>query len=288
MGGGGSPPPRPPPPRPPPHPPHTLEAQSRQRDALVALGTMAAGLAHEINNPAAASVRAVDALRDMADTLLESLVHLAERAPNAEAFVTLDALRREIDPLAADPDPIAVADREELLTTWLDHHGIAESWRIAPQLAAAGVDTAWCDRAAAVLPAETLEPGFTWVASTLATTALLDEVKESTARVSNLVGAVKSYSQVDRASFQVIDVTDGIESTLVMLGHKLRGGVTVVREYAGDVPSIEAVPGELNQVWTNLIDNAIDAMDGHGTLRVVTRVDGDRVIVEIIDTGHRA
>lgn len=136
-----------------------------------------------------------------------------------------------------------------------------------------------------MVSAETLEPGFTWVASTLATTALLGEVKESTGRVSNLVGAVKSYSQLDRASLQVIDVTDGIESTLVMLGHKSRSGVTVVREYAGDVPSIEAVPGELNQVWTNLIDNAIDAMDGHGTLRIVTSVDGDRVIVEIIDTG---
>ena len=110
-------------------------------------------------------------------------------------------------------------------------------------------------------------------------------MKESTRRISELVAAVKSYSQMDRASMQRIDVTEGIESTLVMLGHKLRGGVTVVRDYGADVPRIEAYAGELNQVWTNLIDNAIDAMDGTGTLAVSTRADGDDVVVEIGDTG---
>ena len=110
-------------------------------------------------------------------------------------------------------------------------------------------------------------------------------MKESTRRISELVAAVKSYSQMDRASMQRIDVTEGIESTLVMLGHKLRDGVTVVRDYGADVPRIEAYAGELNQVWTNLIDNAVDAMDGAGTLRVATRADGDAVVVEIGDTG---
>ena len=103
--------------------------------------------------------------------------------------------------------------------------------------------------------------------------------------MSELVAAVKSYSQLDRASLQVIDITEGIESTLVMLGHKLKTGVTVVRDYDAELPRIEANPGELNQVWTNLIDNAIDAMDGKGTLRVSTRPDGDHVVVEIADTG---
>ena len=110
-------------------------------------------------------------------------------------------------------------------------------------------------------------------------------MKESTRRISELVAAVRSYSQMDRASLQQIDVTDGLESTLVMLGHKLRDGVTVVRDYGADVPRIEAYAGELNQVWTNLIDNAVDAMDGAGTLRVATRADGDGVVVEIADTG---
>jgi signal transduction histidine kinase len=123
------------------------------------------------------------------------------------------------------------------------------------------------------------------VASTFSVATLLGEVKESTRRISELVAAVRSYSQLDRASMQQIDVTDGLDSTLVMLGHKLRDGVTVVREYSADVPRIEAYAGELNQVWTNLIDNAVDAMDGRGTLRVATRVEDDSVVVEIGDTG---
>jgi signal transduction histidine kinase len=123
------------------------------------------------------------------------------------------------------------------------------------------------------------------VASTFSAATLLGEVKESTRRISELVAAVRSYSQLDRASMQQIDVTDGLDSTLVMLGHKLRDGVTVVREYSADVPRIEAYAGELNQVWTNLIDNAVDAMDGRGTLRVATRVEDDSVVVEIGDTG---
>ena len=122
--------------------------------------------------------------------------------------------------------------------------------------------------------------------STLATASLLSEMKDSTRRVSALVAAVKSYSQLDRSSLQLIDVTEGIDSTLVMLGHKLHGGITVVRDYATDLPRIEANPGELNQVWTNLIDNAIDAMDGSGTLRLSTRADPEDVAVEIGDTGH--
>ena len=116
-------------------------------------------------------------------------------------------------------------------------------------------------------------------------TTLLGEVKESTHRISDLVSAVRSYSQLDRASVQLVDVTEGIESTLVMLAHKLRNGITVVRDYGDDVPRIEALAGELNQVWTNLIDNAVDAMDGSGTLRVSTRRHGAGVVVEIADTG---
>ena len=262
-----------------------MDALSRQREALAALGTLAAGLAHELNNPASAATRAVDALQTTCDTLLESLVRLAEESLSAAQFVKLDALRREIDATPASVDAIAVADREDVLITWLDAHDIADSWRFAPALALAGVEVEWCDRVAEVLHPAALEPGLEWVASTVSTTALLSEIKEATGRVSNLVAAVKSYSQLDRASLQLIDVTEGIESTLVMLGERLRGGITVVRDYADGLPQIEAIPGELNQVWTNLIDNAIDAIDGEGTLRVSTRADGDGVVVEIADTG---
>jgi signal transduction histidine kinase len=263
----------------------TMEALSRQREALVALGTLAAGLAHELNNPASAATRAVDELQTTYDNLLTSLVHLAEGSLTTEQFAAIEGLRREIDPSSADTDPLSVADREQELMDWLDEHEVADSWRIGPPLAWAGVNVIWSERVAEVLDSSALGPGLEWVASTLSATALLSEIKEATARVSDLVATVKSYSQLDRASLQTIDVTEGINSTLVILGEKVRDGISVVRDYADDLPLIEAIPGELNQVWTNLIDNAIDAMDGKGTLRVSTRREGDGIVVEIADTG---
>jgi signal transduction histidine kinase len=267
------------------HTARSIESTARQRESLVALGRLAAGLAHEINNPASAAGRAVDALDDACAVLLSSVGRLARDELSAEQFAALDALRGEIEPQATDPDPLLLADREQALSSWLTRHGVEREWTIAPPLAAAGVDLAWCERAATVLEGPALEAGLEWVASAFSVATLLGEVKESTRRISELVAAVRSYSQMDRASMQHIDLTDGLESTLVMLGHKLRDGVTVVRDYSADVPRIEASAGELNQVWTNLIDNALDAMDGTGALRVATHVEGDGVVVEIGDTG---
>ena len=262
-----------------------IDALSRQRESLIALGTLAAGLAHELNNPASAATRAVDELQATCDRLLGSLVDLAEGSMSAEQFLALDALRRGIDTPPPGADPLAVADREEALADWLDAHDVPRSWEMAPTLASAGVDVAWCEQVAQLLDADSLPAGLEWAVSALSTTTLVSEVKEATGRVSDLVGTVKSYSQLDRASLQDIDVTEGIESTLVVLGEKLHDGITVVRDYADDMPRIEAIPGELNQVWTNLIDNAIDAMEGKGTLRVTARPDDDHVIVEVADTG---
>jgi signal transduction histidine kinase len=264
----------------------TIESTARQRESLVTLGTLAAGLAHEINNPAAAATRAVHALEEASQMLLSSLTRLAQGDISAAEFTALDTLRREIEPRTRVLDPLEMADHEDALSAWLERQGVERDWLIAPPLAAAGVDLAWCERASRVLgDKDTLEPGLEWVASTLSVANLLSEVKDSTRRISELVAAVRSYSQLDRASVQRIDVTDGLESTLVMLGHKLRGGVTVVRSYDGDVPLFDAYAGELNQVWTNLIDNAVDAMDGSGTLTISTRAEGDEVVVEIGDTG---
>ncbi len=263
----------------------SIESTARQRSALVTLGTLSAGLAHELNNPAAAAGRAVDALADACQMLLASLARLASLGITASQFIALDSLRCEIEPLAADSDPLTRADLEQDLSGWLSSHGVEREWSIAPALAAAGVDPAWCQRAASVLDEAALEPGLEWVASTYSIATLLSEVKESTRRISELVAAVKSYSQMDRASMQSIDVAEGLESTLVMLGHKLQGGVTVVRDYDAGLPTIQAYPGELNQVWTNLIDNAVDAMDGTGELRVSIRSATDEVVVEICDTG---
>lgn len=268
------------------HTARNIEAGARQREALMALGKLSAGLAHEINNPAAAATRAVDGLAGEIQVLLSSLERLARNEITARQFYLLDALRREIEPRPAVVDALALSDQEEALSTWLSRHGVQRDWVLAPPLAAAGVDLAWCERAAAILEGPALEPGLEWVASTFSVAALLAEVKESTRRVSDLVAAVKSYSQMDRAAVQLVDVTEGLESTLLMLGHKLRAGVLVLRDFDPEAPRIEAYAGELNQVWTNLIDNAVDAMDGAGTLRIATRADGAGVLVSIGDSGH--
>jgi len=263
----------------------SIESTVRQRESLVTLGKLAAGLAHEINNPAAATARAVDALETTCQTLLASLARLANEEISAQQFAAIDTLRLEAGPQVPVQDPLILADHEDALSAWLSRHGIDREWIIAPPLAAAGIDVAWCERAAAVLEGPALEAGLEWVASTFSVATLLSDIKESNRRISGLVAAVRSYSQMDRASMQRIDVTDGLESTLVMLGHKLRPGITVVRDYDPSVPEIEAHAGELNQVWTNLIDNAIDAMDGAGTLRLVTRAEEDDVVIEVGDTG---
>jgi signal transduction histidine kinase len=263
----------------------SIESTARQRESLVTLGTLAAGLAHEINNPASAATRAVDALEAACQTLLSSVDRLVHDDISSAQFAALEALRREVGPRAAEEDPLSRADREQALSSWLTRHGVEREWAIVPTLAAAGVDPTWCAQAATVLPGSALQPGLEWVASTFAAATLLSEVKESTRRISDLVAAVRSYSQMDRASIQRIDLIDGLESTLGILAHKLHDGITIVREYGADVPMVEAYAAELNQVWTNLIDNAVDAMDGTGTLRVATRVEGDHVVVEIGDTG---
>ena len=262
-----------------------IESVARQREALVALGTLAAGFAHEINNPASAATRAAGALQDAGAALLSATGRLATGGVSADQLAALDALRREIDPAAVSMAPLIVSDREDALSDWLAAHGVERDWFIAPPLAAAGVDEAWCERAAAVVGGESLEAGLEWVASSLTAASLLTEVQESTRRVSDLIGVIRTYSQMDRASLQWTDVAEGLDSTLVMLAHRLRDGVVVVRDFGADVPRIEAFAGELNQVWTHLVNNAVDAMQGKGTLRVSTRADGSGVVVEIGDTG---
>ncbi len=282
----------------------SIESTARQRGALVTLGTLAAGLAHEINNPASAASRSVAALDEECTIMLGALGRLATQRISAAQFVELDKLRLELDPARADQDALARADREQELLGWLAQHGVERDWAVATRLAEAGVDVGWCDRVAGVLADSTgaaedaadadglggsagsaLEFGLEWVASTVAAASLVREVKESTRRISELVAAVRSYSQMDRGSLQSTEVTEGLESTLVMLGHKLRDGVSVVREYDAELPRIDAYAGELNQVWTNLIDNAVDAMDGAGTLKVATRSEDGEVVVEITDSG---
>jgi signal transduction histidine kinase len=263
----------------------TIEATARQRETMVSLGTLAAGLAHEINNPAAAVTRAVADLETACATVRSSIGRLAQGEIPAQELAALDRLLGELRPPETALGPLAMSDLEDALAGWLEDHDVEDAWTIAPVLAAAGADPEWCGRAAALLSPQAVEPGLEWVASTLAVTSLLADVRRSTTRISELIGAVRSYSQMDRASLQTIEVTEGLESTLTMLGAQVRSGITVLRDYDSAVPRIEAYAGELNQVWTHLIDNAVDAMSGSGTLSLRTRTDGDHVVVEIGDTG---
>jgi signal transduction histidine kinase len=263
-----------------------IESTARQREALVALGTLSAGLAHELNNPASAATRAADSLQSTSSALLLALSHLAASGISPEQFTTLNALRLRVSDNDAGLSALALADREEELSEWLADHGVDRDWEIAPALAAAGADVGWCEEVARGLPGAALGPAMEWVSASLSNAALLGEVKEATRRISTLVAAVRSYSQMDRASLQTTDLVEGLDSTLVMLGHKLGDRIQVEKRYAPGLPPIEAMAGELNQVWTNLIDNAIDAMEGPGTLGVSARLDGaDWVVVEISDTG---
>jgi signal transduction histidine kinase len=263
-----------------------VEATVREREALVALGTLAAGLAHELNNPASAATRAVDALATTSDSMFDALTRLATAKLSADEFGALDRMRRELDDVAEPVDTLLLSDREDELSSWLSGHSVEREWLLAPPLAAAGADVAWCERLGTLLQGPSLAAGVEWVADSVAIRGLLDEVKESTRRVSDLVGRVRSYTQLDRASLQRTDIHEGLDSTVVMLSHKLGDDVVVERDYGPDVPRIEAMAAELNQVWTNLIDNAIDAMQGHGTVRLRTRLDQTGwVVVEVEDTG---
>ena len=260
------------------------------RERLVALGTVTAGLTHELNNPATAAARATASLRERLAGLWDELAGLAGAGVAADQLAALADLVGEAASGAEGPrlSPLEAADREDELGGWLEDHGVEDAWELAPPLVAAGVDTAWLERVAAAVPAPALPRAVGLAATTWDAGSLLDEVSEAARRISALIGAAKQYSQMDRSPLQQVDVHDGLESTLTMLKHKLETGIEVVRDYDRSLPTLPAYAGELNQVWTNLVDNAADAMegmDGRGRLTVRTARDGDRVLVEIGDNG---
>ena len=268
----------------------TSQAAVGQRERLLSLGRLSAGLTHELNNPAAAAVRATAALRERVSRMRRKLAHLATAEIEGDAFtVLLEVQEAAIERMAKvqEMTTVEVADAEDATADWLDAHGVADGWDLAPALVAAGVDPDWLDEVAAKVPDELIADGIHWVAYALETEQLMGEIEDSTLRISTLVGAAKQYSQMDRAAHADIDVKEGLISTVIMLGHKIKSGppITLVKELAPGLPKVPAHPAELNQVWTNLIDNALQAMPDGGTLTIRTALEGDCVLVEIGDTG---
>jgi signal transduction histidine kinase len=260
------------------------------RERLVALGTVTAGLTHELNNPATATARATATLAERLAGLWDELAGLAALPDGGQLAELVDLVRQAVGGRAgqAPLSPLEASDREDELGGWLADHGVEGAWDLTPPLVAAGVDAGWLERVAATVPAPALAHAVGLVAIACEAESLLEEVGEASGRISALIGAAKQYSQMDRSPLQQLDVHDGLESTLTMLKHKLETGIEVVRDYDRSLPELPAYAGELNQVWTNLVDNAVDAMegmDGTGRLTVRTAREGDLVLVEIGDNG---
>jgi signal transduction histidine kinase len=258
-----------------------------ERERLLALGSLSAGLTHELNNPAAAAVRATSSLRERVAGMRHKLAMIAGGAWDRRALETLIGLQeRAVEQVAKAPElsPLEASDREDELSAWFDTHDLAGGYSLAPIFVQAGMDVAWLDQVAAIVDEGMLEGAVRWLNYTLETELLMNEIEDSTTRISTLVGAAKQYSQMDRAPHQVLDVHELLDSTLVMLSRKV-GEVQLVKDYDRSLPDIPVYGAELNQVWTNLIDNALQAMNGSGTLTVGTSRVDDMLQVEIGDTG---
>jgi len=265
-----------------------VENELRQTEKMAALGKLSAGLAHELNNPAAAALRAADQLQTSIDELTATTIELAQTGVNQRVWAMLTERLKDWQQRVDEAEalsPLEASDREEEFMTWLDARDVAETWMIAPAFVATGVEMKDLDAIAAELEGTPLPAIMVWIYRAITADDLAGVVERSTRNISDLVNVVKSYSYMDKAPSLYVDVHDGIDDTIVILGHKLRKGIEVERDYNRSLPQLKAQGSELNQVWTNLFDNAIGAMDGKGKIGVRTYQDGDQVVVEIADNG---
>jgi signal transduction histidine kinase len=267
----------------------SLETQLSQYEKMASLGKLAAGLAHELNNPAAAGHRASEHLQQaMADQQKLTLDLTGQLDPAGIEW--LKTFSGEIKTLSGNSPSLGgleQGDREDELMTWLENEGVDESWTLAPTLVEARLELSHLEQLKENLGTAPLEPAIRWIEINFRVNRLLSQVEQSTRRISTLVKTVKNYSFMDQAPSQEIDIHECLENSLAMLGHKLKPGLTIKREYENALPRITAYGSELSQVWTNLLDNAIDALNGQGQIVIRTWRENkpEQVVVEISDNG---
>jgi signal transduction histidine kinase len=258
----------------------------QQRDRLASLGKLSAGLAHELNNPASAAKRAVSQLRTMLKKIRDASLELGRRDLSPAQKAEIESLESFFtQPDVVPPDALTISDLEDQIDSLLRSHGQNDLWQLAAGLARQNIKPEMLESLFASLDGDAARAALVRIAASVEIASLLHEIESSTSRISDLVGAIKEYTHMDQAPVQNVDVVRSLETTLTILNHKLKQGVAVQRDYQGVPLLVNSFGSELNQVWTNIIDNAIDAMHGKGELRVRTFRDDGCVVVEIGDNG---